>query len=389
MTIAQAGATLNQQGLGGLAPFFTSAFALNNAALGFAYGAIYLGSMLFAALSGVLVDRFGERSIVLGSGLIMAAAVASSAMVRNYVWLVAWFFIFGAAYAASAPAGGRAVLRWFRQNRGFAMGIRQAGAPVGGTLGAALLPFVAMRGGYQPAILLGAAICACTTVLAAAQYAQPPNERPIVQRPVSTLLRGMFDFAISPAGLAINVTAFLLASVQYTAVAFLIVSLLKQDVSRVVAASSLVIMQGTAVVARPLWGFVSDRAFKGDRTRPLAFICLLAAACSWLAGWIRGPAISPIVIIALSIGFGVSAVGFTGLLNTLLAEIGGIESAGSSTGVGLTFNYAAGFVTPPIFGAIVDSFGFPVAWRLLAGLVALGSIAISFKFSAERHSDRS
>jgi len=46
MTIAQAGATLNRQGLGGLAPFLTSAFAPNNAALGFAYGAIYLGSML-------------------------------------------------------------------------------------------------------------------------------------------------------------------------------------------------------------------------------------------------------------------------------------------------------------------------------------------------------
>ncbi len=64
MTIAQAGATLNRQGLGGLTPFLSSAFALNNAALGFAYGAIYLGSML-----------------------------------RNYVWLVAWFFIFGEGVA--------------------------------------------------------------------------------------------------------------------------------------------------------------------------------------------------------------------------------------------------------------------------------------------------
>ena len=51
--------------------------------------------------------------------------------------------LFGAAYAASTPAGGRAILAWFDRDRGFAMGIRQTGVPVGGLLGALTLPLVA------------------------------------------------------------------------------------------------------------------------------------------------------------------------------------------------------------------------------------------------------
>ncbi len=159
--------------------------------------------------------------------------------------------------------------------RGFAMGIRQAGAPVGGALGAALFPLLATYAGYQRALLVGGSICALTAVIAAARYAQPPDEPPMTPKPVSVLLHGMRDFAARPAGVAINVTGFLLASVQYTVVAFFIISLLGQHVPRALAASSLVIMQATAILARPFWGYLSDRTFRGNRTQPLAVICVL------------------------------------------------------------------------------------------------------------------
>jgi hypothetical protein len=45
-------------------------------------------------------------------------------------------------------------------------------------------------------------------------------------------------------------------------------------------------------------------------------------------------------------------------------------------GVGLTFNYAAGFVTPPLFGLLVDRAGFAPAWRLLAIALVAGALLI-------------
>ena len=38
-------------------------------------------------------------------------------------------------YSVSQPGGSKVILKWFRkENRGLAMGIRQAGIPIGGAL---------------------------------------------------------------------------------------------------------------------------------------------------------------------------------------------------------------------------------------------------------------
>lgn len=373
MTLAQAGATLDQQGLGSLAPFFASSLRLDHAALGTLFGAIYLGSTLFTAPSGILVDRYGERAVVVASGIAMGIAVACGSLVESDRWLLGCLFVFGAAYAASSPAGGRAILRWFARNRGLAMGIRQAGAPVGGAVGAVLLPVVALHGGYRWALVCGGGLCALSAVLAGLRYREPAEARDDAPpASLGALLRGMGRFATERRALAVNLTAFLLASAQYSSGAFVVVALLHDGAPAALAGASLAIMMATAVVARPLWGILSDRAFPHDRAIPLAILCALGALSLWSLGALRGGHVAPLAVVALGVGLGASVIGFTGLLNTVFAEIGGVEAAGSAMGVGLTFNYAAGFVTPPLFGLAVDRWGFPPAWRALAVGLALG-----------------
>jgi MFS family permease len=370
MTLAQAGATLDQQGLGGLAPFFTQGLGLDHAGLGLVYGGIYLGSALFTAPSGLLVDRFGERAIVLISGVAMGLAIALGALVRSEAWLIGTLFVFGIGYAASSPAGGRAVLTWFTRNRALAMGVRQAGAPIGGTLGALLLPAVARGGGYRAALIVGGVICAARATLAAWRYHAPAVERAAPPRS-RELLRGMWRFAVAPRSAALSAAGFVLGAAQYTAVAFIVLAFLHDGVARTLAALSLAVMQAVGIVARPLWGSASDRVFRGSRIVPLAITSLLAALSR---GWLGslGPAPSPLTVIAISVGLGTSVIGFTGLFNTELAEMGGADAAGSAMGVGLSFVYLAGFVAPIGFGALVDAHGFALAWKACAVLVALG-----------------
>ncbi len=100
---------------------------------------------------------------------------------------------------------------------------------------------------------------------------------------------------------------------------------------------------------------------------------MLGALSLWALARI-GPGVPAALVVVVAIGLGASTIGFTGLLNTLLAEMGGPDAAGSAMGVGLTFTYAAGFVTPPIFGAIVDHAGFSRAWTLLAAMLVLGAV---------------
>jgi MFS family permease len=106
MTTAQAGASVVQQALGSLSPTFVATFALSKAQLGIIFTALMLGSALFVGVAGVLTDRWGERAVLLFSGALMAGALLAVTLVASYPWLVACIFVFGAAYAASTPAGG-------------------------------------------------------------------------------------------------------------------------------------------------------------------------------------------------------------------------------------------------------------------------------------------
>ena len=271
------------------------------------------------------------------------------------------------------------MLRWFSRNRGFAMGIRQAGAPAGGTLGAIALPLVALHGGYRAGLLAGAAVCAVTAVLAWAAYHDPPasaSSEAAVKRTLVALFRDMGRFVVDRRCLAVNVTGFILASAQYTAVAFLVVELLQSGAPHVLAGSALAVMQGVAIVARPAWGTISDRFFHGDRTRPMALMCGIAAVAAIMLSLGAGVVLPSAITIGIALAFGCSAIAFTGIFNTILAEIGGVASAGSAMGVGLTFNYAAGFITPPLFGIVVDAYGFALAWRVLAVALVIGAAII-------------
>src|SRR6201996_7236357 len=178
MTGAQAGASVVQQALGSLAPVLVATFALSKAQLGVVFTAIMLGSSAFTALAGALTDRWGERKMLLVAGALMTAGLLAAAAFVSYPWLVACMGIFGAGYAASTPAGGRAILTWFDRDRGFAMGVRQTGIPVGGLVGAVVLPFAALHfGGYRAAMLVAAALVIVSTATACIFYREAAGDR--------------------------------------------------------------------------------------------------------------------------------------------------------------------------------------------------------------------
>ncbi|MBN3729209.1 MFS transporter, partial [Burkholderia sp. Ac-20379] len=111
-----------------------SAYRLDNGALGIVLGALGLGVAVFEVPWG------------LAAMAVMLAAMAAG-MVPHDGWtpplalLIAAMALTGLTGGSVNGASGRAVMRWFRDNeRGLAMSIRQTAVPLGGGLGAALLP---------------------------------------------------------------------------------------------------------------------------------------------------------------------------------------------------------------------------------------------------------
>ena len=81
---------------------------------------------------GAVMDRIGERKVLVsGLGLLCAAAVGA-ALSGSYVVLGTFFVLGGIAAASTNGASGRVIVGWFPpERRGFAMGIRQTAQPLG------------------------------------------------------------------------------------------------------------------------------------------------------------------------------------------------------------------------------------------------------------------
>ena len=374
MTGAQAGASVVQQALGALSPLLVVAFALTKAQLGVVFTALMLGSAVFTALAGVLTDRWGERRLLLGSGVIMTGALLAATAVPTYAWLVGSMALFGAGYAASTPAGGRAILAWFDRDRGLAMGIRQTGVPIGGTIGAIILPLIAHAAGLSAAFIVAAVLVSVPTIVAVAFYRElrggsGPGEPLAAGAPAR-----MRELARDPRLIGVVLTCTALVAVQLAMNAFITVTAVSVGTTAAVAALTLAVAQAAAACGRLWWGWASDRLFAGDRLVPLVIVCIVAAgACAVLATIGRGAVIELFIAAAV---LGASGAGWNGLMAASLTEIGGPARAASALGIGLTVIFGVSAAAPVAFGALADHTSLHLAWAAAGALALVGTVPV-------------
>jgi MFS family permease len=370
MTTAQAGASVVQQALGSLSPVLVVTFALSKTQLGVVFTAMMVGAAACTALAGVFTDRWGERRMLLVSGGVMTCALLAATLSEHYWWLVVTMAIFGAGYAASTPAGGRAILAWFDRDRGFAMGIRQTGVPVGGLVGALTLPLVASYAGYRGAFVFAAVVVAVPTLIAYFGYREARDE----SAPPATLAsvaRGMRDLIRDPRLIAVTLTCILLVGTQSAMNAFLTVTaVVVVGTPAKVAALAFACAHAAATCGRLGWGFLSDRMLHGERLIPLAAICVLAAIATATIALLHHGAVVPLFAASILLGF--SGASWNGLFAAALAEVGGPARAASALGIALTAIFAASAIAPTAFGAIADTTSLHIAWGVIAVLSVAG-----------------
>jgi MFS family permease len=317
-----------------------------------------------------MTDRWGERRMVLYSGMAMTFALLGATLFASYWWIVVCIGVFGAGYAASTPAGGRAILAWFDRDRGFAMGIRQTGVPVGGLVGALTLPLVAHVAGYRGAFAFAAVIVAATTLIAYIGYREQRDD----DAPATTLgsvVRGMRALARDPRLIGVTLTCMILVSAQAALNAFFTVTgVAVVGTTATVAALAFACAQGAAVCGRLAWGYLSDRVLHGERLIPFVAISVLAAVGAAAVALLHAGTVG--VMFGAAIVLGLSAAGWNGLMAATISEIGGSERAASALGIALTAIFLTSSAAPLGFGALADHTSLRVAWLTTAALAVLG-----------------
>ena len=175
-TLAQTASAVALHGPAFLIPVLHTREGLSLAAAGLVSAAPMVGVMLTLVAWGVVVDRRGERLVLVVGLAVTALAALGSTTAHGPVGWGAWLFVAGAAAASANAASGRVVVGWFPAGRrGLAMGIRQMAQPLGVAIAAVSMAVLAEQHGIRVALAVPAVAAALACVAVAAVVKDPPR----------------------------------------------------------------------------------------------------------------------------------------------------------------------------------------------------------------------
>ena len=309
---------------------------------------------------GAVVDRIGERRVlVLGMGA-TALASAGAALASSVTMLGVFLLLGGMAASSANAASGRVVVGWFPpQRRGFAMGIRQMALPLGVAVAALTVPRIAESHGIGWALALPTAVTFVAAIGCLFVVDPPRPERAAAQH------SGLLDnpYRNSSVLWRIHGVSVLLVVPQYLVWTFALLWLMTDRGWSAESAGILItVTQLLGAAGRIAAGALSDRV--GSRMRPLRWVAIAAAVSMGalaLTDWLDSPASVTLLVLA-----SVITVADNGLAFTAVAEIAGPYWSGRALGAQNTSQYLAASVVPPLFGGLIAAASFPLTFAVAA-----------------------
>ena len=345
-------------GLPAIAPALRNEYELTLTQVGVVLAALNFGALATLLLWGIVADRIGERTVIAVGQTGAAAALVWAASTSSYGALVAALSLAGALGAGVNAASGRAVMGWFDEDeRGFALGIRQMGVPLGGAVAAGALPLLNAQISLAAAFDGLAIGCVVSAVIGAALIRVEPEEgHSLLARP----LRNARIWRICTASTFYVMT-------QISLLGFFVLFLHdRRGVSTAVAAAALAASQVLGGASRIAAGRWSDRL--RARIVPLRKVALaLALSLGAVTLLVEAPLAILVPALVLAGAFGLS---WNGLSFTAAAESAGRARSGAALGLQQTFLSAGSIVAPIAFGALVHY----ASWRTAFGLAALSPL---------------
>ena len=356
---AQAAYAATGLGLPAIAPAIRDDFRLTLTQMGVVLAAGFLGSLATLLPWGIVADLVGERLVISGGQMATAGALVWAGYASSYAELVSAIAVAGGLGAGVNAASGRAVMAWFAQEeRGLALGIRQMAVPLGGAVGAIVLPVLNAHVSLRAAFVGLAVGCFLAGVVAAVLIrVEPAEDHSVLARPLR-----------DPRVWRICIGSTFYVVTQLSLLGFFVLFLHdRRGVSTATAAGALAATQLLGAAARIAVGRWSDRL--RARIVPLRRVALgiavsvgMTAALLYASTWL----VVPLLVVASTFG-----LSWNGLSFAAAAEAAGRARSGAAIGLQQTFLAAGGIIGPIGFAAVVHH----TSWRVAFALAALSPLA--------------
>jgi len=345
------------------AVWIRGAYHLSNGQLGVVLGALGLGVALSELPWGVLTDKRGDRPVLL-TGLFSTAAVLvamtlfATPATASFGWLVFAMCALGLLGGSVNGSSGRAVMAWFGEGeRGLAMSIRQTAVPLGGGIGAALLPWLASSHGFGAVFGALAAMCALSGIFAWRWLHEPAEavHRAIRSAGAAPLKNALVWRVVLGIGI--------LCVPQFAVLSFATIFMHDAAHFGLTAISATMATLQIGAIAMRVWsGRHTDR--HRNRRTYLRVSTIVACASFVVLGIATalGAVHWPVLLAAMLILAGVCVSAWHGVAYTELATLAGTERAGTALGMANTAVFVGFFVTPLAIPHVLAIGSWPMVW---------------------------
>ncbi len=361
-----------------LAPAIARDLAVDGVVAGYFISLVYGTGIVSSLLAASAIHRFGAVRVCQA----VLATAAAMLLISTSASLFAFAFgavVLGCTYGATAPVSTHLLVP--RTPPGIVnlvLSIRQISVPMGGVLAALLMPPLALRVGWQTALLVLAALVLMLLVLLEAPRRRwdvaatsTPQVRTGSGAAVLELLRTSTELR------RLSMASVVFSGLQLSFIAFLSVQLTSRAGFGLVAAGqALALYQFTGLVFRPLWGWLADAGGGARRRIELQGRMMGAIAC--LAGHFSAQWPVPLVYLACAVA-GATANSFTGLGYAEFARIGGTHRT-EATGLGSASMFSGVLLIPSGAALLVTLSGsYALAFTVLGGMAIVAALMLAAK----------
>ncbi|MFC1913965.1 MFS transporter [Chloroflexota bacterium] len=376
---------LMRQGLPVLYPFIQNEFELSRAQVGLITSFLAAGTAIVVLFAGWLSDTFGVKRVVTTAILMTIVVILALPLAFSFPLILGLVTIIGIITSPTFPAITRAVIDWFPiRIRATAMSVKQMGVPIAGALTAAVLPTLAVVIGWRMAGATTSLLVLVIAIVFILLYRDAPQGTQ--EAPKFSL--ATFKTIYRNRGLVVTIiwgTTFI--GLQFIALSYFMLFLIEElELSPIMSGGLLAISQGSSIIARVLWGTISDFVFRGRRIVVLAVTGFLTIL--WMLGAsLIEVGVSSITVYLMAVVMGVSTLSFHGVLLTLIGEQAKPGQVGVTVGVAATVFQASQIMMPPLFGYLVDiSSSYSLGWRTAATVALVCTLALLALYKEPKHS---
>ena len=383
-TLTQLIAALASQGIGAWSVYAQDTLHLSARQIGSLAMLLNVVQIFGLVLIGGVLDRRGERMPVFIGMLVLGLSMALFSVSAGFGVLAVAMLLMGVGYSPIQPGGSKAIYSWFpAQERGLAMGVRQAALPLGGACAAIFFPTLISQVGWAPAMAAAAATIAVGGLIHLAVFRNAPRAE-VSPPPAVSVWRSLAGHFQDPVFRRIALIGAALAAAQTTISIFWAIFVRHHfEVTASMAVWSLFIVQISGALGRVALSALSDHSWWGRRR--VVILCLALTPLALLATVFSYGGLSVLLCSAFA---GFFCFGWYGPWVVWLSESVGREKVGEVIGAAMAISQIGIATVPLLFGLAADAVGTPMMPLLC--LVAMLGAALLWDWISQlraRHPD--